>query len=72
MATATVALGILVPGSERTIGTRIGSLRAAWNKHRAYRASLAELAALTERQLTDIGTNRATLERFARAAIHGI
>jgi uncharacterized protein YjiS (DUF1127 family) len=71
MTIATPAFAALVPGSERTPETRTGGLRSAWHKHRAYRATLAEMADMTERQLADIGTSRATLKRFARTATYG-
>jgi len=71
MTTAHADLGLLVPGSERTLGTRIESLRAAWTRHLAYRATLADLADLTDRQLTDVGASRVTLKRFAKTAIYG-
>jgi uncharacterized protein YjiS (DUF1127 family) len=70
-ATATRAgAGILVPGSERNLGTTIESIRNAWTKHRAYRSTLAELRDLSDRQLNDIGTSRDQLKRFAREAIY--
>jgi uncharacterized protein YjiS (DUF1127 family) len=64
--------GVLVPGSERNLGANGESLRAAWTKYRAYRRTLAQLRDLTERQLQDVGTDRASMKSFARKAIYGI
>ena len=39
--------GVLATGSERDLGTWGRGLRQAWVRFRAYRASVAELAALS-------------------------
>ena len=46
-------------------------LRRAWTDYRAYRATLAELSALTDKELGDIGMRRETLRRTAREAVYG-
>ena len=46
-------------------------LSQAWEKFRAYRATLADLRALTDRQLGDVGLTRATLREAARRAVYG-
>jgi uncharacterized protein YjiS (DUF1127 family) len=74
MTTATAAhadAGSLTTGPERPLGIWTARLPAAWNKHRAYRRTLAELNDLTDRQLSDLGTSRFGLERFARQAVYG-
>jgi uncharacterized protein YjiS (DUF1127 family) len=58
-------------GPERTLGIWTAGLREAWRRHRAYRATIAELDGLTDRLLADIGTNRADLERAARRGVYG-
>lgn len=63
--------GVLTTGAERTRGARRDGLRAAWGNYRAYRASLTELSALTDRQLADLGIVRGDLRRHVRAAIYG-
>jgi uncharacterized protein YjiS (DUF1127 family) len=63
--------GFLAAGSERNLGTRGRSLRDAWSDYAAYRATLAELRDLTDRQLADVGATRATLRTFARRAVYG-
>jgi uncharacterized protein YjiS (DUF1127 family) len=74
MTTATAthpSAGVLVPGSERNLGAHGESLRVAWTKYRAYRRTLAELRDLTDKQLLDVGTDRASMKQFARKAIYG-
>lgn len=74
MTTATASAagaGVLATGAERTLGTWQDGLRAAWEKHRAYRASVAELNALTDRDLADIGIGRSDIRARAREAIYG-
>jgi uncharacterized protein YjiS (DUF1127 family) len=71
--TATTASkpGILVAGAERT-GTWTAGLGKAWSNYLAYRATLAELQDLTDKQLRDIGLGRDALKRIAREAVYGI
>jgi uncharacterized protein YjiS (DUF1127 family) len=63
--------GFLLAGAERKTGTLAETLRRAWNDRRAYRATLAELKGLTDRQLDDAGVSRDALARIARAAVDG-
>lgn len=44
---------------------------AAWTLHRAYRRTRAELEALSDRDLEDIGVSRANLADIARAHTYG-
>lgn len=46
-------------------------LARLWASHKTYRATLAELRALTERQLGDIGLTRHALKMTARRAAYG-
>jgi uncharacterized protein YjiS (DUF1127 family) len=63
--------GVLTTGSERPLGIRYEALRDRLNGYRAYRATVAELKALTDRQLEDLGILRAAIEQHARRAIYG-
>jgi uncharacterized protein YjiS (DUF1127 family) len=69
-ATAARADAGLLTGPERTLGTWT-AIKNAWSRHRAYRATIAELGGLTDRLLADIGTNRGDLERAARRGVYG-
>jgi uncharacterized protein YjiS (DUF1127 family) len=74
MTTATAAradAGIFTAGPERPLGIWTARLQATWSRRRAYRKTLAELDALTDRQLADLGATRAGLERFVRRAVYG-
>lgn len=70
IATASGA-GVLATGSERALGTRHDGLRAAWNQYRAYRASIAELSALSDRHLADVGIARSAIRQHARGTVYG-
>ena len=75
MTTATTAqsdAGSLVAGVERSAGSLLESVRHGFATWRAYRATLGELSALTDRQLSDVGMTRATLPGTARRAVYGI
>ncbi len=61
----------LVDGAERSRGTEPGGLRRAWADYRAYRATLAELNTLTDRQLGDLGMTRDSLKGTVRRAVYG-
>ncbi len=63
--------GVLATGSERNLGTWQDSLRTTWEKFQAYRVSIAELKALTDRQLADMGIARSAISQHARAAVYG-
>lgn len=43
----------------------------AWDNFRAYRATLIELKALTDRQLADLGLARGSIRTVARHAVYG-
>ena len=73
MTTATAAqsrTGLLVSGVEQHTGSFLGGLRRAWSNYRAYRATLAELQQLTERQLVDLGLTRGDIGPTARLAVY--
>jgi uncharacterized protein YjiS (DUF1127 family) len=73
MTTATAAqspTGLLVSGEQHT-GSFLGGLRRAWRNYRAYRATVAELEQLTERELADLGLTRGEIEPTARLAVYG-
>lgn len=63
--------GVLPIGPERVLGTVAERLRKAWADHRALRASVAQLKALSDRQLADVGIARAAIRAHARTAIYG-
>lgn len=74
MTTATLAKShadLLVPGAEHTTGTLLGGLRNTWTKYWTYRATLADLGDLTERQLADLGLARGEIRTTARRAVYG-
>jgi len=74
MTTATATAsdgGVLATGSERALGIGQDGLRAAFDKHRAFRATVAELSALDDRQLADVGIARSTIGEHARRAVYG-
>jgi uncharacterized protein YjiS (DUF1127 family) len=41
-------------------------------QHRAYRSTLAQLSAMSNRDLTDIGIHPADIDRIAREAAYGV
>ncbi len=49
----------------------LASLKRAWRDHRAYRAALAQLRALSIEQREDLGIAGYEPEAVARAAIYG-
>jgi len=68
MTTATA--GSPLAGAERSAGTVVERLRASWRNYRAYRATIAELDTLTDRQLADTGLSRAMLRQAAHGAVY--
>lgn len=50
---------------------RIAELRAAWAQYRAYAETLAELHAMSDRDLADIGISRVSIRDVAREAVYG-
>jgi uncharacterized protein YjiS (DUF1127 family) len=67
--TATFGSGYTVAG-ERT-GGFLGRINRALDNFRAYRATLTELNALTDRQLADLGLLRSGLRTVAHRAVYG-
>jgi uncharacterized protein YjiS (DUF1127 family) len=69
---ATNARQVLAAGAEHGNNNTVSArLSQAWEKFRAYRATLADLRALTDRQLGDVGLTRATLREAAHRAVYG-
>jgi uncharacterized protein YjiS (DUF1127 family) len=65
-----------VTHSGRTsIWQRLSDLNAHWTErraqHRAYRSTVAELSALTTRDLLDMGIDPADIDRIAKEAAYG-
>ena len=73
MTTANTATAprILAAGTEQTTNTLAAKLGRAWGRNQAYRATLADLRALTDRQLGDVGLTRGMLKETARRAVYG-
>jgi len=63
--------GSLVAGVEHSAGSLAERVRQALRNYWAYRATLAELRTLTDRQLSDVGMTRAALPGTARGSIYG-
>lgn len=61
---STPAVAGIVTGYRRWAEAR----RAAADRRQAYRATRAELSALTDRELNDIGISRAAIDDIAREA----
>lgn len=53
------------------IGITAQGIRGTWERYKAYRATFAELNALTDRQLTDLGIGRTSIKGVARRAAYG-
>jgi uncharacterized protein YjiS (DUF1127 family) len=49
----------------------LGRIARAWENFQAYHTTLAELRALSDRQLSDLGLSRARLRAVARQAVYG-
>lgn len=72
MSTQTMAVGrIAAASSERPGGLRglLERLAAAWNERRRIARTIAELEALSDHELADIGLARADIERVARGLV---
>jgi uncharacterized protein YjiS (DUF1127 family) len=67
---ASSAPRVLAAGTEQRIENASARLRQAWERFQAYRTTIAELRALTDRQLGDVGLTRATLKETARRAVY--
>jgi len=68
---ARFAPDVLAAGTERSTSTASERTVQAWERFLAYRETLADLRALTDRQLGDVGLTRATLKETARRAVCG-
>ena len=68
---ARIAPAVLAAGTERTVATVSERLIQVGERFLAYRETLADLRALTGRQLSDVGMTRATLKETARRAVYG-
>ena len=62
---------LLLSGAEHTAGTVAEGLRASWQNYRAYRATLAELQALNDRQLADSACGATGFARRPDGAAYG-
>lgn len=49
----------------------LNRVNRAWENFRAYRATLTELKALTDRQLADLGLGRSSIRTVAHRAVYG-
>ncbi len=58
------------PAQDRLISLR-GGLRARFDAWKVYRKTFAELNALSDRELTDLGLGRTDIRRVARDAAYG-
>lgn len=52
-------------------GRWIVEARRAWSEHQAYRNTVAELGAMSDRDLADIGISRLVIREVARNAVYG-
>lgn len=64
--------GSRIAGAEQTTGSVAERFRTALRNFRAYRATIAELGALSDTQLADVGVSRAGLREAGRRAVYGI
>ncbi|MFN3954749.1 MAG: DUF1127 domain-containing protein [Pararhodobacter sp.] len=53
------------------VGGAFSALRDAWNRYRVYQRTLAELSALSTRELNDLGISRSMITRLAHEAAYG-
>jgi uncharacterized protein YjiS (DUF1127 family) len=65
------ATRVLAAGAEQRIDTVSARLIQTLERYQAYRATFADLRALTDRQLSDVGMTRSTLREAARRAVYG-
>lgn len=49
----------------------LARVRKGLSDYRLYRATIAELSALSERELSDLGIHRSMIRSIARQAIYG-
>lgn len=53
------------------LSAAVASLRAAMERRRLYNRTFRELAALSERELNDLGIHRSMIEEISRQAAYG-
>jgi uncharacterized protein YjiS (DUF1127 family) len=61
----------LASGFEADLGSVLDRARHAWMQHRAYRRTLTELRALSDRTLRDLDFDRDDLSATARRDVYG-
>ncbi|MEM7643243.1 MAG: DUF1127 domain-containing protein [Pseudomonadota bacterium] len=71
MATTTYGNNALIASLRGRLPNRFATLRADWAKWRLYRKTLAELSALSTRDLDDLGIARASIRSIALEAAYG-
>lgn len=59
----------VVAGSEPSTGNLATRLRKMWQDYLTYTRTVAELQALSDKQLADLGMRRSKLRAIARASI---
>lgn len=69
IARSNAALSVEV--AEQMIGITAQGIRGTWERYKAYRATCAELNALTDRQLSDLGMDRKAVRAVAHRAVYG-
>ena len=62
---------LTVEVAEQMIGITAQGIRGTWERYKAYRATCAELNALTDRQLSDLGMGRKSIRAVAHRAVYG-
>ena len=68
---AGTALSVLAAGAEQRNDTAAARVSRVWERFRTYRATLADLRSLTDRQLADVGLTRGKIKETARRAVYG-
>ncbi len=58
-------------GLRDRLSTRLAAVRADYARWRTYRKTVAELAALSNRDLTDLGLSRSMISSVAHEAAYG-
>lgn len=68
--TAYAGRGLLAGGAFAP-GRWFAELHQAWTRFKSYRDTLAELDAMSDRDLADIGISRLSIREIAREAVYG-
>ena len=68
---AGTALPVLAAGAEQRNDTAAARVGQVWDRFRTYRATLADLWSLTDRQLADVGLTRGKIKETAHRAVYG-